>query len=90
MSISDKEFNFVSQNAHMLAGALVVFVSGSLFPREMWFILGLFVVLTAWKEFYYDEHYESVEVRGSNLQDFLHYQYGMIAALLVAWVFRPF
>jgi hypothetical protein len=39
-------------------------------------------VAAALKEFWYDQNYETVDTRGSNLLDFSMYEIGIIAGLL--------
>jgi hypothetical protein len=70
-----KAFNSVAQNAHMLSGAFIVFLP-VVFHRAswLWYIIPAYIILTAWKEFWYDVHYEIPEIRGSGLRDFIHYQ----------------
>src|SRR4051812_19309612 len=79
MSIDDKEFDKVAQLSHFAWGALVILVEYTLglsLVAILW-TLPVGVAMAAWKEFYWDYAYESVEVRGSSLKDFLFYCLGM-------------
>lgn len=78
--IDPKFFNMVAQNAHMLAGSTLAFATILLAPHWFFEVEFLFIVLTAIKEFWYDQNYENVMTRGSNLNDWLHYQIGWFAA----------
>ncbi len=75
-----------AQNAHMLAGATVVFATLDLYPSALKWVIGVFILLTTWKEGWYDEHFESYYVRGSGWSDWIHYQIGWIAALGIHWL----
>jgi len=66
--IDDKEFNLVSQSAHAFSGAFIGLLGMVL---HQWWIPAGFVVYSAVKEFWYDAKYETPEVRGSSLEDFL-------------------
>jgi VanZ family protein len=82
--IDFKEFDFVAQNAHLCFGALMVFVPTYIFgPGALWYAMALFLVYALVKEFWYDERYETVEVRGSSLKDFLFYMLGAALGLVV-------
>ena len=86
-AISDAEFDFVSQNAHALGGALAVLGPAALLGE--WYAVGgavLVMVFAAVKEFWYDEHYETAEVRGSSLRDFTFYGVGAVTALLLCGI----
>ena len=76
-------FNTVSQFAH--AGVaysitLSVLMLGGI--HALYWFLPASVGLAAAKEFWYEYHYETVEVRGSSLQDFLFYSLGIGLAIL--------
>lgn len=79
----------IAQNAHMLTGAVLVFLF--LIFRKMswlWYIIPAYILLIAWKEFYYDQFYEIAEVRGSNLKDFIFYQIGWVGTLILLFFTR--
>jgi len=76
--ITDKEFDLVAQNAHVLAGALAVLGSIALWgPSSKLPATVMMIAFAAIKEFWYDQQYESPEVRGSNLRDFTFYCVGI-------------
>jgi len=80
--IDPKTFNMVAQNAHWEAGMCWIFGGIILFgPGVMWWFLGIGVVVTAWKEFWYDYKYETEIVRGSSLEDFVFYCVGLFGAV---------
>ena len=79
--ITDKQFNTLAQYNHMLAGAVVTLLILVVYPPWIWNVVAGFVSLTAWKEFIYDYWYETTEVRGSSLEDFLFYQLGVVMVL---------
>jgi len=68
----DPSFNTISQSAHFFCGAYIL----HLFHGNFWIIL-IAVGLAALKEFWYDYHFESKEVRGSSFEDFLFYCLGI-------------
>lgn len=82
--ISYKEFNMVSQNSHWLAGTTWVFGTIILFGAQylLYSVLAA-VFLAALKEFWYDYKYETKEVRGSSIEDFMFYLVGLLIALLL-------
>lgn len=82
-----KTFNMVSQNAHWLTGMSYAFffmVIGH--PHLLLYAIPFYILLTAWKEFWYDYKYETSEIRGSSLEDFIFYQIGWIGGLIVYFV----
>jgi hypothetical protein len=85
--ITPKLFNSISQNAHMLCGSTVVFGSILLFHvKSLYYILPAYMIITGIKEFYYDQHFESKEVRGSNMEDWTFYQLGWVLAVMIYWI----
>lgn len=79
-----KTLDSVAQNAHMLTGAFYAFFFIVIkHPAYLWFALPIYVGVTAWKEFHYDQNNEIPEIRGSNTKDFVFYQIGWIGALLI-------
>lgn len=84
-------FNQVAQLAHVAAGLAALFGSLILFkPDSMWPVLITFAAITGMKEFWYDQHFETPIVRGSNLEDWTFYQVGSVTAALatlgVTWL----
>lgn len=70
--IDPKEFNFVSQLSHFGWGLAIVLV-GARFGHGCEFVLaGTWVAYAAVKEFWYDKWYETAEVRGSSVEDFIY------------------
>lgn len=87
MSISDKFFDEVSQASHVLASAtvmLVTFVFGG--PKALLIAVPIWIAMTAFKEFWYDNVYETPEEAGpSGWEDFGFYMAGMVTTILVLW-----
>ena len=82
-----KELDSVAQNAHMLTGAVWVFMFVILHhPSLLWYTIPAYIALTAFKEFYYDQHFEIPEIRGSNLKDFIYYQVGWVGGLIILFL----
>jgi hypothetical protein len=79
--IDDKTFNQVSQFAHFGCAAALV-LAGAAFGH-VWIAAIAMLVWAVMKEFWYDEKYETPEVRGSGLEDFLFYAIGIVTAVLV-------
>lgn len=69
--ISVKEFNTVAQLSHAGWGLAIVF--GPMALVHSWkvtlIVAGVWIAYTLVKEFWYDYHYETPEVRGSSLLD---------------------
>jgi len=81
--ITDKQFDSLAQNAHMLGGSCAVFGCDALWGvRGKWAGAALIFVFALVKEFWYDERYETPEVRGSSAEDFIFYCVGILAALM--------
>lgn len=94
MTIDPKFFNQVSQWAHWgvactlyLTFAIVLHHFGRLHVEDMIIVDVFGVTLAAWKEFFYDEHYENDETRGSSLEDFSFYLLGISTANLITFLF---
>ncbi len=82
--IDPKFFNFVSQMAHLLLGSTIVLASVLFVPKDLYLIWVIFTLATAWKEFYYDYHWEDAATRGSSLLDFACYNAGAALTYLVS------
>lgn len=82
--ISNKTAYQWAQNAHLLAGSTVVLLTFDLTAnvKAHWIVAALFFALTAFKEFYYDEHFETANERGSSVLDFAYYQAGVMLGLI--------
>jgi hypothetical protein len=87
-TITRKLFNQVAQLGHFAGGAALVLATVVLWRDAHAPFAGFAGVLLAAgvKEFWFDQHYESAEVRGSNLEDFSFYLLGAGAAAIVALV----
>jgi hypothetical protein len=75
-------FNTVSQFAHLGVSysiTLSVLTIGGL--HSLYWFLPISVGAAAVKEFWYDEKYETAEVRGSSLEDFIVYLTGISGAI---------
>lgn len=82
--ITSSEFDRVAQNAHLLFGMVAILVPAHLFTTKLiWLYALLFTIYAAWKEFYYDVHYERAEVRLSGLKDFIYYELGIAIGILI-------
>jgi len=87
--ITDSEFYQISDRAHFLGASSAVLLPLALGfqPRWAFIVAGLMVLFAAVKEFYWDVHYETPEVAGSGLRDFLGYVLGAGTALAL-WGLR--
>jgi hypothetical protein len=89
--IDDKTFNQVAQAGHFAGGSAIVLAVVVVTHEHAWAVLWGFLLVAAlagFKEFWWDEHYETAEVRGNGLEDFTFYMIGASAAALVAILFR--
>lgn len=69
---------------HILGAALIIVAFAYLLGSAYWYYYaGVTIAYAAVKEFWYDENYETVEVRGSNLTDFLYYIAGVALGLAI-------
>lgn len=77
-------FNEVAQASHFFIGAWAVATSQAIWrgDAKFWASLGV-LLFAAVKEFWYDHTYESPETRGSDLEDFLFYVFGVAAELVI-------
>lgn len=81
--------NEVSQIAHALAGALAVLGVQALFgPRWVWLAAAAMTLFAAIKEFWFDVDFENAQTAGNGLEDFLFYQAGIAAALILHFAAR--
>lgn len=87
--ISPEFFNDVAQNGHLLAGSTVALTPLAFYQPALWYVIGIFVILTAVKEFWYDQHYEDAATRGSNLNDWVHYQLGWVIPVAIFYSIQP-
>lgn len=76
------DLDTVSQSAHAFSGGWIVFVFG-LWTSPWWGVVAV-LSFAAIKEGWFDQKYESDEIRGSNLRDVAFYLLGsgLTAALL--------
>jgi hypothetical protein len=84
VGIDPKTFNQVAQLGHFAGGAAIVLAVVVISHHRTYCVWALLAVaaLAAIKEFWYDEKYETTEVRGSSLQDFIFYLLGAGAAVV--------
>jgi hypothetical protein len=82
-AISPKTFNRNSQYAHFGMAAAIYLTIGRFSFHWMLYLAPVGIALAAWKEFWYDRHYESDEERGSDLEDFAFYCIGIAYAAVV-------
>lgn len=88
--MADPSLNEVSQFAHFgIAYAITLSLLVLLGFHMLWWYLPVAIGLAAWKEFWYDYHYETPAVRGSSLEDFLFYMIG-IGGANAFYVVMPF
>ncbi len=87
--INPKFFWFVAQMAHMFCGSTII-LSVLLFfgLHTLFYVLPVFTVVTAIKEFWYDVHYENAETRQSGLCDFGAYQVGAYVPWVLYIIFK--
>jgi hypothetical protein len=86
MSVSDREYDKLAQKAHLLGGAIVIWGSILFFGRESIPFAWLAVLLLSGiKEFWWDETFETAEIRGSSLKDFAFYLLGAMLAISIYW-----
>ena len=92
-----KAVDSIGQNAHVLFGIVWVWLFTFVFvtilkepnvtllnePEWLNYSILIYIGLTAFKEFYYDNRYEIPEIRGSSLKDFIFYQVGWISGLFL-------
>ena len=83
--ISDSDFNFVSQNAHVLGGIVAMLIPNLFWGPHYFLYITVAMVIFATKEFWYDFKYETPEVRGSSLEDFLFYCVGILTGNLLIY-----
>ena len=84
-----KEFNTVSQLSHVGWGIMIMLLFNTIGKNIGIDIigLGLWILYTGIKEFYYDEKYEIPVVRGSSTLDFCMQVGGAIVGLAISIVF---
>lgn len=84
--IDFKEFNKVSQLSHFAWGMLAT-ILGAIIFHHAW--IGAIIIMgwATYREAYYDRKYETPEVRGSDLEDWLVYAAGTVAALVICGIF---
>lgn len=78
--ITFKLFDSIAQRAHFLLGVLIVLLP-AFFHVGPWYVIAIFLGWAAWKEAWYDEKYETKEVRGSGWEDFLNYLFGVVVGI---------
>jgi hypothetical protein len=85
MAITDQDFDYVSQNAHLCLGALIVMTPAALGAsnKVLAIVVLAFLALMAVKEFWYDYKYETAEIRGSSLRDYCFYSLGVCIGLSI-------
>jgi hypothetical protein len=80
--MADPSLNTVSQFAHVgVAYSVTLSLLIVLGLPMLWWYLPVAIGLAAGKEFWYDYKYETPDVRGSSLEDFMYYVSGILAAL---------
>jgi len=85
-----KTFDRVSQSSHWLGGAFALIGSVYLFGEDCKIFAGVIIlVLAAVKEFWYDYKFETSEVRGSSLKDFLFYVLGVATGFAMILIHSP-
>jgi hypothetical protein len=91
--IDPKFFNEVSQFAHTGVAGLIYLSIGHIaqahsFFRWAWYgvIIVVGIALAGFKEGYYDPRHENEATRGSGLEDFSFYVFGILIAVVVILV----
>lgn len=84
--ISQQDYNISSQFAHFFTAAFLVSEVGRIGHKSLFAAaLGMLLWATV-KEFWYDYHYETADVRGSSLLDFSMYCAGTILAVVLTLI----
>jgi hypothetical protein len=90
-TVDERTFNLISQLGHFAGGLAVVFGSYSFWGWHGALISILVLAgLVAIKEFWWDNKYESVEVRGSNFLDWSMWMVGAAVALVLVFIRRKY
>jgi hypothetical protein len=86
--ITPKLFNQIAQAGHFAGGAAIVFGLVVLTHHHSfaWPAFLIVLALAGVKEFWYDEKYETAEVRGSSVEDFVFYAFGAGFAAILSYV----
>jgi hypothetical protein len=84
--VDERTFNLVSQLGHFAGGLACAWGSYTFWGQHgaLWSLLVL-AALVGVKEFWWDNKYESAEVRGSNLLDWSMWMAGSAVANLAVW-----
>ena len=85
-----KEFNTVSQLSHVGWGIMIMLLFNTIGKNIGIDIigLGLWILYTGIKEFWYDEKYEIPVVRGSSSLDFCMQVGGAIVGMIIILIFK--
>ena len=75
-----------SQNFHVCGGISAVLVACMFGTYGVLVGYGILLVFAAIKEFWYDFNYETALVRGSSLEDFMHYELGGVLGVILHFV----
>ncbi len=78
--ITAAQFDTQAQISHFGWGLAVVFAAKVLLDRPGWIALA-WIAFAAVKEFWWDERFQPVDIRGSGLEDFLFQSAGAVVAL---------
>lgn len=84
--MNDPTFDTVAQSAHVWFGGWIVYTFA--LWTSAWIGAAAVLLFAAVKEFWYDEKYESVYVRGSGWRDFAFYALGAVATAALLAVIR--
>lgn len=85
--VDDDDFESVAQRAHFLFGAIIpILATFMLSYKAAFFAVPPFLCWAAWKEFYYDNRYETDDERGSNWVDFRSYCFGVIIGATIVFI----
>jgi hypothetical protein len=85
--VDEKTFNLVSQMGHCAGGLASAWGSYMFWGQKgaLWSMLVL-AILVGIKEWWWDNKYETAEVRGSNLLDWSMWMVGSAVANLAVWL----
>jgi hypothetical protein len=81
---TNPSYNFVCQMGHALAGGFLILATARLLPTHVVPVAIGLVALAAFKEFYYDFHFETPDCSGGltgGLTDFAFYMLGIAVGL---------
>jgi len=91
VTISEGLWTLTGELSHILFGMTLIFGSIALFQTDqyIWLITFISLYILAWKEFWYDQTFESAQERGSNYLDWIAYAGGFLLAIALYKLIAP-